>query len=123
MQFYDKDIETEIILEDGRAFYAKSNIEFRVNFEARSYGIKDTYVQVDAIRAYWTDDDDDNEVDFEFEYNVLNAKLTINERDFWEEKDALNFDTIIKLDTTGSGMIIVHNIVIDLANKTIELSF
>ena len=122
MQFYDKDIETEIILEDGRAFYAKSNIEFRVNFEARSYGIKDTYVQVDAIRAYWTDDDDGNEVDFEFEYNVLNAKLTINERDFWEEKDALNFDTIIKLDTTGSGMIIVHNIVIDLANKTIELS-
>ena len=122
MQFYDKDIETEIILEDGRAFYAKSNIEFRVNFEARSYGIKDTYVQVDAIRAYWTDDDDGNEVDFEFEYNVLNAKLTINERDFWEEKDALNFDTIIKLDTTGSGMIIVHNIVIDLANKTIELT-
>ncbi len=122
MQFYDKDIETEIILEDGRAFYTKSNIEFRVNFEARSYGIKDTYVQVDAIRAYWTDDDDGNEVDFEFEYNVLNAKLTINERDFWEEKDALNFDTIIKLDTTGSGMIIVHNIVIDLANKTIELS-
>ena len=125
MQFKDKEIETEIILKDGQCVNAVSRIEFRVQFEARNFGIKDTYVSVESIQAIWDEDEEESDDGIiycnhhQFEYDLNGVTLLRNGKVIWND-NVLDWDTIVNLDT--SGMIIVHKIEIDIADKTIELS-
>ena len=122
MRFYAKEIETSIKLEDGHWFNAKSNLGFIVEFEARSYGIKDTYIYIDSLRACWIDENDDDEIDYELIYEISGLRLRKDGKIIRVYDDITKFEKITNLDTTGSGMIAMDNIVIDLANKTIELT-
>ena len=121
MKFCDKEIETSIKLADGDWAFGKASIEFVVDFEARSYGIKSTYVTVEAVRAYWTEDIEDKETDFELVFlRHSGATLFQNGSVLWSNLEPLKWEQETNLDNTN-GAVVVDEIEIDLRAKEIEV--